>query len=175
MTIADGASIHATAVLVGNHAVVIRGPSGSGKSRLALDLLLAGRAGQIAPSVLIGDDRVHLLLRKGQLVVRPARELAGLIEIRGLGIRRCEYAQEAVVGMVVDLSADDAERLPRPETLLTQISGIKLPRIPVGSGFAALPLVLAALIMEPSSSTLDRSVDCSKGIGNHISPTIATD
>ena len=79
MTIADGASIHATAVLVGNHAVLIRGPSGSGKSRLALDLLLAGRAGQIAPSVLIGDDRVHLLLRKGQLVVRPARELASRI------------------------------------------------------------------------------------------------
>jgi serine kinase of HPr protein (carbohydrate metabolism regulator) len=175
MTPADGASVHATAVLVEDRAVLIRGPSGAGKSRLALDLLLAGRAGQIPPSVLIGDDRVHLLAQKGQLVVRPARELAGLIEIRGLGIRRCAYAQEAVVGMVVDLSADDAERLPAPETLLTEISGIKIPRIPVGSGFAPLPLVLAALTMAPGSYTFERLPNCSKGIGNHISPTIATD
>ena len=60
MTDAAGASVHASAVLVGDRAVLIRGPSGAGKSRLAFDLILAGRAGQIAPAVLIGDDRVHL-------------------------------------------------------------------------------------------------------------------
>ena len=54
-------------------------------------------------------------------MVRPARELAGLIEIRGLGIRRCDFAEEAIVGLVVDLAAADAERLPPPEALLTQI------------------------------------------------------
>ena len=54
------ASVHASAVLVGNRAVLIRGPSGAGKSRLAFDLILAGRAGQIPPAVLVGDDRVHL-------------------------------------------------------------------------------------------------------------------
>ena len=117
---AGGASVHASAVLVGNRAVLIRGPSGAGKSRLAFDLILAGRAGQIPPAVLIGDDRVHLDAGKGQLVVRPARELVGLIEIRGLGIRRCDFASEAVVGLVVDLSAADAARLPPPEALLDQ-------------------------------------------------------
>jgi len=60
MTDTAGLSVHASAVLVGNRAVLIRGPSGAGKSRLAFDLILAGRAGQIAPAVLIGDDRVHL-------------------------------------------------------------------------------------------------------------------
>ena len=45
-----------------------------------------------------------------QIVVRPAPELAGLIEIRGLGIRRCGFTGEAVVGLVVDLAAADAER-----------------------------------------------------------------
>ncbi len=45
-----GASVHASAVRVGNRAVLIRGPSGAGKSRLAFDLILAGRAGQIAPA-----------------------------------------------------------------------------------------------------------------------------
>ncbi len=52
-------------------------------------------------------------------MVRPARELAGLIEIRGLGIRRCDFAGEAIVGLVVDLGAGDAERLPPPEALVT--------------------------------------------------------
>jgi serine kinase of HPr protein (carbohydrate metabolism regulator) len=108
-------------------------------------------------------------------MVRPARELAGLIEIRGLGIRRCDFVAEAVVGLVVDLAAADAERLPPPEALQTQISGIKIPRIPVGIGFAAFPLVAAALTMTASSSSSQPSADCSKGIGNHISPTIATE
>jgi HPr kinase/phosphorylase len=170
-----GASVHASAVRVGNRAVLIRGASGAGKSRLAFDLILAGRAGQIAAAVLVGDDRVHLTVSEGRLMVRPARELAGLIEIRGLGIRRCDFVDEAVVDLVVDLAAADAERLPSPEALQTQISGIKIPRIPVGIGFDAFPLVVAALTMTASSSSSRLSADCSKGIGNHITPTIATE
>jgi len=175
MTGGGGASVHASAVLVGSRAVLIRGPSGAGKSRLAFDLILAGRSGQIPPAVLVGDDRVHLDAGSGQLVVRPARELAGLIEIRGLGIRRCDFAGEAIVGLVVDLSAADAERLPPPETLLTRVSGVELPRIPVGQGYEALPLVVAALTTTGSRDSIQPSADCSKGIGNHITPTIATE
>jgi HPr kinase/phosphorylase len=169
-----GNSVHASAVLVGDHAVLIRGPSGSGKSRLAFDLILAGRAGQIPPAVLIGDDRVYLEALPGRLLVRPARELAGLIEIRGLGIRRCEFAAQAAVGLVVDLSAVDAERLPPPEALFAQVLGTKIPRIPVGAGFLPLPMVVAALTTADGAAPTRPSDDCSKGIGNHISPTIAT-
>lgn len=175
MTDTGGASVHASAVKVGHCAVLIRGASGSGKSRLAFDLILAGRAGQIPPAVLVGDDRVHLRASQGQLMIRPARELAGLIEIRGLGIRRCDFVEEAFVGLVVDLAAPDAERMPPPEALQAQILGTKIPRIPVGSGFAAFPLVIAALTMTASSPSSQPSADCSKGIGNHISPTIATE
>ena len=160
-------TVHASAVLVGDRAVLIRGPSGSGKSRLAFDLILAGRAGQIPAATLVGDDRVYLQVAQGQLVVRPARELAGLIEIRGLGIRRCDFVEQAVVGLVVDLSAADAERMPAPDALFAAIDGVIIPRIPADPAFQPLPLVLAALITRPSD-------DCSKGIGNHISPTIAT-
>jgi HPr kinase/phosphorylase len=145
MTDAASASVHASAVLVDNRAVLIRGPSGAGKSRLAFDLILAGRSGQIPPAVLVGDDRVHLDTVGGQLVIRPARELMGLIEIRGLGIRRCDFAEEAIVGLVVDLAAADAERLPAPESLLIRLNGVEIPRIPVGSAYLALPLVVAAL------------------------------
>jgi HPr kinase/phosphorylase len=175
MTNAETASVHASAVLVGNRAVLIRGPSGAGKSHLAFDLILAGRSGQIPHSVLVGDDRVHLDVSRGQLVVRPARELAGLIEIRGLGIRRCDFAEEAIVGLVVDLRAPDAARLPPPEALQARISGILIPRIPVGANDAALPLVVAALTTTGSSDSPQASADCLKGIGNHISPTIATE
>jgi HPr kinase/phosphorylase len=160
-------TVHASAVLVGDRAVLIRGPSGSGKSRLAFDLILAGRAGQIPAATLVGDDRVCLQVAQGQLVVRPARELAGLIEIRGLGIRRCDFVEQAIVGLVVDLSAADAERLPASGALFTSIDGVMIPRIPTDSAFQPLPLVVAALTTRPSD-------DCSKGIGNHISPTIAT-
>jgi HPr kinase/phosphorylase len=166
-----GTSIHASAVLIGDRAVLIRGPSGSGKSRLAFDLILAGRARQIAPATLVGDDRVHVHPSDGELVVRPAPALAGLIEIRGLGIRRCAFVPQALVGLVVDLDAADAERLPPRDALNTQIKGIYIPRIPVKQGFSGLPLVIAALTMSANSS----SADCPKEFGNHISPTIATE
>ncbi|QWG12930.1 HPr kinase/phosphatase C-terminal domain-containing protein [Bradyrhizobium sediminis] len=175
MTAAATASVHASAVLVGKRAVLIRGASGAGKSRLAFDLILAGRSGQIPPAVLVGDDRVHLEARDGELVVHPAAELAGLIEIRGLGIRACDFAAEAIVGLVVDLAAPDADRLPQPEALWTRIHGIEIPRIPVGIGYAAAPLVIAALTMTANSPSSRPSADCPKGIGNHISPTIATE
>jgi HPr kinase/phosphorylase len=175
MTRAASASVHASAVLVGDRAVLIRGPSGAGKSRLAFDLILAARSGQIPPAVLVGDDRVHIDACEGQLVVRPAPALAGMIEIRGLGIRRCDFVDEAVVGLVVDLCAVDAERLPPPEALQVSVNGVRLPRIPVAEGYHALPLVVAALTMAASSSSGQPSADCPKGIGNHISLTLATE
>ena len=170
-----GASVHASAVLVGHRAVLIRGPSGAGKSNLAFDLMLAGRSGQIPRAVLVGDDRVFLNVHEGQLVVRPAPELAGLIEIRGLGIRRCEFAAEAVVGLVIDLRAEDAERLPPPEALLTTLNGVVVPRIPVGSSTPSLSLVVAALTTTEGVIYPHSSADCLKGIGNHITRTIATE
>ena len=169
------ASVHASAVLVGGRAVLIRGPSGAGKSRLAFDLILAGRSGQIPPAVLVGDDRVHLFACDGQLRVQPAPQLAGLIEIRGLGIRRCDYVAQAVVGLVVDLAAADAERLPPPEALQISIQGVKIPRTPVESGFAALPLVVAALTTTEGHGPTQHPADCVKGISNHMRPSIATE
>jgi serine kinase of HPr protein (carbohydrate metabolism regulator) len=140
-----GPSVHASAVKVGSRAVLIRGPSGAGKSRLAFDLIMAGRSGLVESAVLVGDDRVHLATVGDEIEVRPSRALAGLIEVRGLGIRRCDFVEHATVGLVVDLDADDAERLPPPESLKTAIFGVEIPRIPVSRAFSPLPLVVAAL------------------------------
>ncbi len=137
------ATVHASAVLVGARAVLIRGPSGSGKSRLVLELVEAARAGSLRFARLIGDDRVHLESAGGRLLVRPAPALAGLIELRGTGLLRLDYEPCAVVGLVVDLDAQDAERL--PERCQVEIDGIGLPRLAVAPGEAALPALLTLL------------------------------
>jgi len=140
---------HASAVLIGAHALLIRGPSGAGKSRLAFDLVrLAGRGG-LPFTRLVGDDRAVLEARNGRLLVRPAPALAGLIEIRGLGIRRLPYEPVAVAGLVIDLAASDAERLPAPEAGRTAVSGIELPRLAVAPDADPLPVLAAYLWSGP--------------------------
>ncbi|MGZ3349538.1 MAG: serine kinase, partial [Xanthobacteraceae bacterium] len=76
---AETPTVHASAVLAGARAVLIRGPAGAGKSRLALALIDAAQAGLLPFARLVGDDRVHLEPHHGRLVVRPAPPLAGLI------------------------------------------------------------------------------------------------
>jgi len=138
-----GPTVHASAVLVGARAILIRGPSGAGKSRLAWELIEAGRGGAVAFARLVGDDRVHLQAAGGRLLVRPAETLAGLIELRGVGVLRRDHEPCAVVGLVVDLAAAETERLPeRQETVLEDIN---LPRLAVAPTVAPLPLVLAVV------------------------------
>jgi len=139
------ATVHASAVLIGARAVVIRGPSGAGKSRLALALIAAATSGRLRFARLVGDDRVHLESTGGRLLVRPAATLAGLIELRGSGILRLPHEACAVVGLVVDLDAADAQRLPEQRNI--EVEGVTLPRLAVTSGVAALPGVLALLTL----------------------------
>jgi HPr kinase/phosphorylase len=141
-------SFHASAVLVGARAVLIRGPSGAGKSRLALALLRAAESGRPAFARLVADDRSVLEAHHGRLLVRPVPELAGLIEVRGLGIRHLPYEPAAVVGLVVDLAAPDAERLPSAASGRTIIEGIEVSRLAVAPGTEPLAQVLAALVTE---------------------------
>jgi hypothetical protein len=138
-------TIHASAVLVGARAVLIRGAAGSGKSRLALALIQAGESGTLPFVRLIGDDRIHVEAAHDRLLVRPAETLTGLIEVRGLGIRRVPFEPVAVVGLVADLGADDAERLPAADSAVTEVAGIVLPRLAVAAGVDALPVLFAAL------------------------------
>ena len=141
---ADTATLHASAVLIGPKAALIRGLAGSGKSQLVWGLLQSA----LPFARLVGDDRVHVETHAGRLLVRPAAQLAGLLEIRGLGIRRLPYEPVAVVALVVDLAAEDASRHPQ-EAGNTVIGGVSLPRLAVGPGLRALPMVLAFLKSSP--------------------------
>jgi HPr kinase/phosphorylase len=82
--------------------VLLIGPPGAGKSDLLLRLLARGFD-------LVADDRVDIVAR----IARPVPALAGLLEVRGLGIVRLPYAASARLALVVELS-DAAMRLPLP-------------------------------------------------------------
>ena len=157
-------TVHASAVLVGARAVLIRGPSGAGKSRLALQLLQAADSGTLRFARLVGDDRVHLRAASSRLLVSPAETLAGLIEVRGLGIRRLPHEPCAVVGLVVDLAAGDAERLPEKDAQYAVIAGVKFPRLAVAAGQEALPAVLAMLTSVRSEGAVSAPPAASLGI-----------
>ncbi len=144
------ATVHASAVLVGSRGLLIRGPAGSGKSRLALALIDAAATGLIRFARLVADDRIELTASHGRLLLRPPAALAGLIEVRGLGVRKIAYEPVAVAGLVVDLAAADGERIPPSSAQSADIKGIRLPRLPLPAGADALTAVLANLHSEPT-------------------------
>lgn len=126
-------TVHGSAARVGDRGVLIRGPSGSGKSSLVLALLLADRDA----NRLIADDRVILGVEGGRLLASPPPALAGLIEVRGLGIRRQAHVPQAEISLVVDLSpAAECPRLPRPEAATIEIEGVRLDRLQLPIGLA---------------------------------------
>jgi len=137
-------TIHASAVLVGARAVVVRGPSGAGKSRLVLAVIEAAAAGRLAFARLVADDRVHVEAVHGRVIARPPAALAGLLEVRGLGIVRLPFEAAAAVALVVDLGVTGAPRLPDAAHARTDVAGVTLPRLAVPPGCDPLPLVLAA-------------------------------
>jgi HPr kinase/phosphorylase len=129
--------VHASAVALSGRALLITGPSGSGKSTLALGLLALGAG-------LVADDRTRLTRDGGGPVIASApAPIAGLIEVRGLGLLRVAPAPPAPVAVVVDLGIDETERLP-PERA-TVVLGRRLRllhRPPTPNLAAALYLLL---------------------------------
>lgn len=138
-------TVHASCVLAGRSAILIRGPSGSGKSRLASALIEAGNNGTSPAARLVADDRVHLFAAHGRLLAAAPEAIQGKVELRGLGIRQVECEPLALVGLVVDLAAPDAGRMPEDAANSVEISGVTLSRLPVAAGADALPPVLAAI------------------------------
>lgn len=140
-----GTTVHASCVLVGRSAVLIRGPSGSGKSSLAKALIETLEAGPAGMARLVADDRVHLFAAHGRLVAAAPEAIAGQVEVRGFGVQTVVIEPLALVGLVVDLAAPDAARMPEEVARIAEISGVKLSRLPVAAGIDPLPAVLAAV------------------------------
>ena len=110
--------IHGTCVALDGAAVLLRGPSGSGKSDLALRLLDNGAR-------LVSDDQTFVKMQNGRLVATAPETIAGKMEVRGVGILSVKSENSGILELVVDLAADPPERMPDSET--TEILGIALP------------------------------------------------
>jgi len=125
------ATTHANALVIGESGVLLRGPSGSGKSALTLMLIERARARGLF-SRIIGDDRVALENYNGRLIALPHPAIAGMIEIRGLGVRQAHYESGGVIRFVVDLASHDTPpppRLPTSADEMTTVLEIALPRL----------------------------------------------
>jgi serine kinase of HPr protein (carbohydrate metabolism regulator) len=101
--------LHASCVQLGGVGVVLLGTSGVGKSDLALRLIDAG-------ALLVADDQLEVEAGPAGLLGRPAENLAGLLEVRGLGILRLPCCRVSPLGLVVELDDADPVRLPEPST-----------------------------------------------------------
>lgn len=128
--------VHASAVRLSGKGILLRGPSTSGKSDLALRLIDAG-------AVLIADDQVRLSLVGDRLHAGPPACLAGLIELRGMGIMRVPF-EEGLLDLVIDLQASSLAAEPLPEPATISWLGIDLPKIALD---AAAPSAVARIKM----------------------------
>jgi len=103
--------LHGTCVAIDGRGVLLRGPSGSGKSDLALRLIDGG-------AVLVADDQTRLERAGEILTAHPPATIAGMLEVRGLGLVRLPYLEQAPLELVIDLvGPSEVERLPEPNTL----------------------------------------------------------
>lgn len=143
-------TVHATALVVGEAGVLLRGVSGAGKSALALAVIAAARSrGRFAR--LVGDDRVRLARIGGALVARPHPALAGQVERRFVGVSAARHEQGAVVRLLVDLVARDPARnlpprAPDAAEATALLLGVRVARmaVPIGD-LAAAPLIFSMI------------------------------
>ena len=123
------AAVHASCVAVGEAGILIRGASGSGKSRLAREILASAGASASAFARLVSDDRVRLESRSGRLIARAVPAIAGRIEMRGLGLISVPYERAVVIRLVVDVASEHGERLPDDANNAVEVCGVTLPRV----------------------------------------------
>lgn len=148
-TEAQSLLLHGTCVTFSRSAVLIRGPSGSGKSDLALRFLFLSRRGPAAVEapLLVADDQVIAQRKDGSLLVSAPESIKGKIEVRGVGIVQVKHALEAELFALVDLvRPEEVERM--PETGRELVLGMSLPVYKLAPFEASAPIKLAAIIAQ---------------------------
>jgi HPr kinase/phosphorylase len=140
--------VHGTCVALGRAAALLRGPSGSGKSDLALRFLFLAQRSPAAAStpILVADDQVCLVVHGARLLAKPPASIRGRLEVRGVGIIAVRFRREAELALIVDLVAKaDIERLPERDTV-ARLLGVELPLLRLAAFEASAPVKLAVAL-----------------------------
>jgi len=127
-------TLHASTVALDGRAVLISGPSGSGKSDLALRLLDRG-------FVLVSDDQTVVKKDGDRLIATAPPTIAGKLEVRGIGIIDMERAENVPIALAVELTSD-IQRLP-DDSRERLILGVHLPLISINAAEASAPSKVA--------------------------------
>jgi serine kinase of HPr protein (carbohydrate metabolism regulator) len=127
-------SIHASTVALGGRAVLIGGPSGSGKSDLALRLLDRG-------FTLVSDDQTVVRRDGDRLIAAAPPTIAGKLEVRGIGIVDMPTAGDVPVALLVELTSD-IQRIP-DDGQERPILGVPIPLVSIDAMAASAPSKVA--------------------------------
>ncbi len=131
-------NIHATCVEVDGLGILLRGPSGSGKSDLALRLIDTGAR-------LIADDYTDLKLENDRLIATAPENIEGLLEVRGVGVLKIGAAVQAEVGAIIDLvGPEEIDRLPEDEIIL--LLGLSVPRFKLAPFQSSAPAKVRLMV-----------------------------
>ena len=145
MTVLSSETLHVCAVAIDGHVVLIAGPSGSGKSDLALRLIDRG-------AQLVSDDYTLLMRSGGALLALPPATITGKIEVRGIGIVAMPHVERLPVALLVDVS-DTVERMP-DGSAVRRVAGVDVPVVTLSAQEASAPikveLALKRIIASPA-------------------------
>ena len=128
-------TLHASTVAIEGRAVLLTGPSGAGKSDLALRLLDRG-------FTLVSDDQTIVRKDGDRLLASSPPNIAGKLEVRGIGIVECERVDNVPLALIVELTSNQIQRLP-DDSRERPILGIKLPLVTIDALTASAPSKVA--------------------------------